>query len=70
MPASAGIFASTNEMIEMFKLSFGYKPDLISKNMLDRMYKIAKSNKDVFGFKWQPVWLIDQKMIESYYALG
>ena len=34
------------------------------------MYKIVKSNKDVFGFKWQPIWPIDQKMIESYYALG
>ncbi|KJV79467.1 putative beta-lactamase AmpC [Rickettsia rhipicephali str. Ect] len=31
---------------------------------------IVKSNKDVFGFKWQPIWPIDQKMIESYYALG
>ncbi|AFC71767.1 beta-lactamase AmpC [Rickettsia rhipicephali str. 3-7-female6-CWPP] len=34
------------------------------------LYKIVKSNKDVFGFKWQPIWSIDQKMIESYYALG
>ncbi|WP_241773681.1 serine hydrolase domain-containing protein [Rickettsia asembonensis] len=70
VPASAGIFASIDGMIEIFKLSFGYKPNLISKSTLDRMYKIVKSNKDVFGFKWQPIWPIDQKMIESYYALG
>ncbi|WP_341792906.1 serine hydrolase domain-containing protein [Rickettsia endosymbiont of Ceutorhynchus obstrictus] len=68
VPASAGIFASIDGMIEIFKLSFCYKPNLISKNTLDRMYKIVKSNKDIFN--WQLDWPIDQKMIESYYALG
>ncbi|BDU59971.1 hypothetical protein FLA4_03810 [Candidatus Rickettsia kotlanii] len=57
-------------MIEIFTLSFGYKPNIIAKSTLDRMYKRVKSNKDVFGFKWQLIWPIDQKMIESYYALG
>ncbi|MFV9948493.1 hypothetical protein [Rickettsia conorii] len=70
VPASAGIFASIDGMIEISTLSFGYKPNLIAKSTLDRMYKIVKSNKDVFGFKWQPIWPIDQKMIGSYYALG
>ena len=55
VPASAGIFASIDGMIEIFTLSFGYKPNLIAKSTLDRMYKIVKSNKDVFGFKWQPI---------------
>ncbi|AFC73644.1 hypothetical protein [Rickettsia montanensis] len=49
---AAGIFASIDGMIEIFTLSFGYKPNLIAKSTLDRMYKIVKSNKDVFGFKW------------------
>ncbi|BBJ32377.1 hypothetical protein RAS_14860 [Rickettsia asiatica] len=69
VPADAGIFASIDGMIEIFKLSFGYKPNLISKSALDRMYKIVKSNKDVFGFKWQPVWPIDQKMISHIMLL-
>lgn len=50
VPASAGIFASINGMIEIFKLSFGYKPNLISKKTLDRIYISANPNKDIF--KW------------------
>jgi beta-lactamase class C len=68
IPASAGIFASIDGMIEVFKLSFGYRPDLISQKTLDIMYTPLQSSDD--HVKWNFDWPVDQKMIESHYALG
>ncbi|MEG8229883.1 hypothetical protein O6R16_02125, partial [Candidatus Rickettsia tasmanensis] len=49
VPASA-VFASIDGMIEIFTLSFGYKPNLIAKSTLDRMYKIVIISFSI-GFK-------------------
>lgn len=69
VPASAGVFASIDGMIEMFKVSFGYRPDLISDKTLARLYTPVISNTDVFN--WHLVnWPVDEKTIDSYYALG
>lgn len=67
-PASAGIFASIDGMIEVFKLSFGYRPDLISKETLDRLYQPIKLNQDIF--KWGLKWPINETQIVSFYGLG
>lgn len=68
IPASAGIFASIDGMIEVFKLGFGYRPDLISQKTLDIMYTPLQSSSD--HLKWNFDWPVPQKMIESHYALG
>lgn len=68
VPASAGIFASLNGMIEIYKLCFGYRPDLISNSTLQRMLTKVRSNREIF--KWQLRLPVDEKNIESAYALG
>ena len=68
VPAAAGIFASINGMIEIYKLCFGYRPDLISKSTLKRMFTKVRSNHEIF--KWKLKFPVDEKNIESAYALG
>jgi beta-lactamase class C len=68
VPASAGIFASINGMIEIYKLCFGYRPDLISNATLKRMLTKVRSNHEIF--KWRLKFPVDQKKVESAYALG
>ena len=67
-PAAAGVFASLNGMIELFKLQFGHRPDLISKQTLDQFYKPVIANRDIenWGIKWPCP--LDE--IESYYGAG
>jgi beta-lactamase class C len=67
-PAAAGVFASLDGMIEIFKLSFGYRPDLISQKTLDYIHTPVISNRDID--KWQVKWPYDKNEIESYYGLG
>lgn len=68
VPASAGIFASINGMIEIYKLCFGYRPDLISPATLKRMFTKVRSNHEIF--KWRLKFPVDAKNVESTYALG
>lgn len=68
VPAAAGIFASLDSMIELFKLCFSYRPDLISQKTLDLMFTPIASNEDCF--KWNLGSAINKKNIESLYALG
>ncbi len=67
-PASAGIFASINGMIEVFKLAFGYKPKLISKATSERMLQPVILTQKVF--KWNIDLPVGKKNLESHYALG
>lgn len=67
-PAAAGVFASLDGMIEVFKLSFGYRPDLISQKTLEALFTPLIANRDVD--KWNIKWLCDRNKIESYYGLG
>ncbi len=67
-PAAAGVFASIDGMIELFKLSFGYRSDLISQKTLDSLYKTSMTNHDVD--KWQIGWQSDRDKFNSYYGLG
>ena len=67
-PASAGIFASINGMIEVYKLAFGYKPELLSKETSMRMLKPVISTKKAVN--WNLNLPIDEKKLESQYALG
>ncbi len=68
VPAAAGVFASLDGMIEVFKLSFGYKPDLISQDTLDSLHTPIISNRDIH--KWNKEWPCERDKIESYYGLG
>jgi beta-lactamase class C len=67
-PAAAGIFASLDGMIEFFKLSFGYRPDLISQKTLDSLHTPLISNRNID--KWNMNWPCGRDKIESYYGLG
>ncbi len=67
-PAAAGVFASLDAMIEVFKLSFGYRSDIISQKTLDVMHKPIIKNRDIDN--WGMQWPCDLKQIESSYALG
>ena len=66
-PAAAGVFASLDGMIELFKLQFGYRPDLISKNTLEQFYQPIVANNDFR--KWNVV-LPHPRQIQGYYGLG
>lgn len=64
--SAAGIFASLDGMVEIYKLLFGYRPDLISRPVLDKIYACKLTNSDTQKFR-PPYPLSD---IESYYGLG
>ncbi len=66
-PAAAGVFASLDGMIELFKLQFGYRPDLISKNILEQFYQPIVANNDFR--KWN-IALPHARQIQGYYGLG
>ena len=55
-------------MIELFKLCFGYRPDLISQKTLDIMFTPICANDDCF--KWNLDKAVNKKHIDSLYALG
>lgn len=67
-PAAAGVFASLDGMIELYRLQFGYRSDLISKKTLDRFQTPVIANRDIE--KWHINWPCPRNMIESYYGLG
>lgn len=68
VPAAAGVFASLNGMIELYKLSFGYRPDLISQKMIDLMHAPIISTND--PQRWHTILPYKEDKIESYYGLG
>jgi beta-lactamase class C len=68
-PAAAGLFASLDGMVEIFKLSFGYRPDLISQATLRKFHTPIIANRD--PEKWPNlVWPCGRKNVRSYYGLG
>lgn len=67
-PAAAGVFASLDGMIEIFKLNFGYRPDLISQKTLDAFHTPIIANRDIA--KWHAKWPVALRKIESYYGVG
>ncbi|MFN7709554.1 MAG: serine hydrolase domain-containing protein [Holosporales bacterium] len=66
--ASAGIFASLDAMIEFYRLSFGYRPDLISRKTLAELYTPVQASDDIF--KWYAKWPYEPKVIQAGYGLG
>lgn len=67
-PAAAGIYANLEGLIELFKLRFGYRPDLISQTVLDRLNSRVTRAPDFK--KWNSHWPIPKRFIRSYYGLG
>jgi len=62
VPGAAGVFASLEAMIELFKLEFFYRPDLISREILEIFYEpYLKANVDHWKLSFP---------VDSYYALG
>ncbi len=68
VPAAAGLFASLQGMIEVFRLAFGYRPDLLSEKTRAQLFQRIAANKDFL--KWRLDWPVDPKTIESHYGLG
>lgn len=68
VPSAAGVFASLNGIVEFYKLSFGYRPDLISQKTLDQIYKPIMLNDDLR--KWNINFPFEASKIKSYYGLG
>lgn len=66
--SAAGIFASLDGMIELFKLQFGYRSDLISQKTLDLFQSAHIQNHDIQ--KWHIQWPCPRHQIESYYGFG
>lgn len=67
-PAAAGIYASCKGLIELFRLRFGYRPDLISASLLDKYNRRMAVARDFKKFNKE--WPIPPKYIHSYYGLG
>ena len=70
VPAAAGVFASIDGMIEFFKLSFGYRPDLISQKTLDYLHTPVITNHFIDRWKKYIGWPYSRNKIRSYYGLG
>jgi beta-lactamase class C len=71
VPAAAGVFASIDGMIEFFKLSFGYRPDLISQKTLLKLYTPVITNHDINRWhRCREEWPCARNKIGSYYGLG
>ena len=68
VPAAAGVFASLDGMIEVFKLNFGYRPDLISNETLKLFHTAVTPNYDLM--RWNIPWPFPKKKLKSYYGLG
>ena len=68
IPSAGGIFASLNGMIKFFNLTFGYRPDLISNNILNAIQTPVIAANDVST--WNFNWPINLRYINSYYAMG
>lgn len=68
VPASAGVFASLNGMVEFYKLAFGYKPNILSPRIAKSMFTPVIANND--AKKWNVQWPTKKENIESSYALG
>lgn len=66
-PAGGGVFASIDGMIELYRLNFGYRPDLISNNTLKMMHTPIIANRD--NEKWRCLHF-KKRAIESYYGRG
>ena len=66
--SAAGVFASLDGMIELFKLQFGYRPDLISQKTLDLFQSAHIKNNDIQ--KWHIQWPCARNQIDSYYGFG
>lgn len=67
-PAGAGIFASLDAMIEILKLSSGYRSDLISQKSQNLLYTPLISNNDLY--KWNIRLKFETEDIDSLYGLG
>lgn len=68
-PAGAGVFASIDGMIEVYRLKFGYRPDLISGKTLKVMNAIQKATRNNAisnDFNWP----VERSKIDTYCALG
>lgn len=70
VPAAAGVFASIDGMIEFFKLSFGYRPDLISPKTLSYLQTPMITNHYINKWKKYIRWPYNRNKIQSYYGLG
>jgi len=68
VPAAAGVFASLDGLIEFYKLSFGYRRDLISQKTLDLLHQPVISTHDIE--KWNINWPINIYDIDAFYGLG
>lgn len=67
---AAGVFASLDGMVKLLQLSSGYRPDLISKKMLDRLYTPVLPNNDIVKWAIKIQFPFNLNQIESYYGLG
>lgn len=66
--SAAGVFASLDGMIALFKLQFGYRPDLISQKTLDIFQSPHIKNHDLQKFHIE--WPCPRNQIDSYYGFG
>lgn len=67
VPASAGIFASLNGMIEFLQITLGNRPDLISRKTLNKMFETVTQARDVINWKVIP---FEDREVQSSYCLG
>jgi beta-lactamase class C len=68
VPASAGVFASIDSMVEILRLSFGYRDDLLSYRTLKRFQTPIVENKKFW--RWDRTWPGKRGEVEAYYGLG
>ncbi len=67
-PAAAGVVASLDSMIEFYRIAFGYRPDLISNDVLKKMHTSATSSDDLTRLPIK--WPVPRNKVKLSYGLG
>jgi beta-lactamase class C len=67
-PAAAGIVASLDSMIEFYRIAFGYRPDLLSDEVLKKMHVPVTSSNDLTRLPIK--WPVPKNKVKLSYGLG
>lgn len=67
-PAAAGVVASIDSMIEFYRIAFGYRPDLLSKETLKRIHTPTTSSDDLTKLPLE--WPVPRNKVKLSYGLG
>lgn len=67
-PAAAGVVASLDSMVELYKVAFGYRPDVLSPAVLKKMHTPVTFSHDLTRLPLE--WPVPKHKVKLSYGLG